>query len=86
MAFANADTSPADALAAIIAAGVARYESTLPDFARAPIADIEAPQPIITLGEERQAQICLSCHLVECVDVTDARYPIRITQRAEWRR
>lgn len=72
-------------LADIIAAGVAAYESSLPDYARGPVADIEPARVNLTLREEKQVAICLSCPLAECVDITDRRCPIRIEQNAEWR-
>src|SRR5262249_29624991 len=48
--------------------------------------DDTAPIPHIHLPQERQVEICLSCKLDECVNVTDPRCPIRIEQRVEWRR
>lgn len=78
--------SPSERLAALVAAGVARYVESLPIYARGPVTDVEPAQPIITLSEERQTRICLSCPLAECVDVTDTRCPLRIEQRAVWRR
>ena len=88
----------AAALAAIIARGVAAYQNSLPAYARdeAPAAtlphhvrprpELPDPEPIITLSEERQAEICLSCQLSDCVGIENEACPIRIAQRDEWRR
>jgi hypothetical protein len=89
--------TPQDALRAIIAAGVARYQESLPDYARdaAPLvalpdparllAQLAVPEPIISLNEETQRRFCLNCELDDCVEITDARCPIRREQRAIWR-
>jgi len=79
-------TSPADALAAIIAAGVARYVESLPDYARDFGADVE-PVEVNTsaVAEARQIQLCLSCPLADCVGVESSACPIRIEQRRVWR-
>lgn len=88
--------TPADALAAMIDRGVARYQASLPEYARdeTPVivmpdhalADAEAPHPVITLDEDRQRELCLSCPLADCVGVESSACPIRIEQRAIWRR
>ena len=70
----------------IIAAGVARFETTLPDYARGPVADIEPARPNITLSEERQVAICLNCPLADCIGIESRQCPIQIEQRAEWRK
>jgi hypothetical protein len=46
--------TPAAALAALVAAGVAAYEASLPDFARGP-QESEEPLPVITLSDELPA-------------------------------
>jgi hypothetical protein len=90
--------SPADVLAALIARGVARYQESLPDFARdaeafvtlpdfaRPKAELPEPEPIITLNEERQRDLCLNCPLADCVGIETEACPIRVEQRAAWRR
>jgi hypothetical protein len=40
----------------------------------------------LSLTEERQAQICLSCPLPDCIGIESRECPIQIEQRAEWRR
>ena len=86
-----------DALREMIARGVAAYQNSLPDFARddapatalpyhaRPACELPEPQPVITLDEEVQMQLCLRCELDECIDITDDRCPIRIEQRRVWR-
>jgi hypothetical protein len=88
--------TPAADLAAIIARGVARYVESLPDFARAgvplyhgePVTDEEAAVEfnVSRVTEERQRELCLSCVLSDCVEVTDSRCPIRIEARRLWRK
>lgn len=70
-------------LSAIISAGVARYEARYAP----PLADVAELEttPNITLDENRQRALCLSCALPDCVDITDSRCPIRQAQRALWR-
>jgi hypothetical protein len=94
----NSSLSPADALAAIVAAGVARYQESLPDFARdvqpvftlpyfaRPKPELPEPEPLITLHEDRQREICLSCPLADCLGIVSALCPIRIEQRRVWRK
>jgi len=72
----------------IIARGQMAYEATLPDYFKRQVE----PEPClnsgkvnITLTDERQREICLSCPLADCVDVTDPRCPIRVEQRRLWR-
>jgi len=85
-------------LSAIIAAGVAAYQASLPDYARdaAPIvtlpdhardaSELPEPQPNLTLDEDRQRALCLECPLADCVGIENAACPIRREQRAHWRR
>ena len=87
--------SPADALAAIIAGGVARYVESLPDYARPtvrqffsePVTDAEYQVEfnVSRVDEKRQRELCLSCPLADCVGVEDASCPIRIEARRLWR-
>lgn len=87
--------SPIDALRAIIAAGVARYQESLPDYARdaAPVvivpdhalAGVE-PAPNLTLDEDLQRELCLSCSLADCVGVGSPACPIRREQSRVWRK
>src|SRR5262245_6230373 len=44
------------------------------------------PRIVLTLNEERQREICLNCPLADCVGIEQRNCPIRIEQRAEWRR
>jgi hypothetical protein len=95
----TANTSPADALAAIIARGVARYQESLPDFARdaqplvtlpdfaRPHSELPEPEPNVSaIDEERQRELCLSCQLADCLGIENPACPIRCEQRAIWRR
>jgi len=70
----------------IVARGQAAYEATLPAYLKRQ-DDLESiPSHInLTLTDERQREICLNCPLADCVDVKDARCPIRIEQRRAWR-
>lgn len=87
--------TPVDALRAIIAAGVARYQESLPDYARdaAPVviapdhalAGVE-PAPNLTLDEDRQRELCLSRSLADCVGIESPACPIRREQRRVWRK
>jgi hypothetical protein len=91
--------TPADALAAIIARGVARYQESLPDYAQdahplvtlphfaRPVAELPEPEPNVSaVDEERQRELCLSCRLADCVGVESEACPIRIEQRRLWQR
>jgi hypothetical protein len=79
------NSKPADALAALVARGVARYQATLPDFPPATLADVE-PQPNVSgIDEARQIQLCLACSLPDCIGVENPACPIRQAQRALWR-
>jgi len=69
------------------AAGQLAFEATLPDYFKRQV-ETEDSTPIgvnLTLTDERQRELCLSCPLADCVDVTDPRCPIRIEQRRLWR-
>jgi len=79
------NTNAAATLAAIIARGQAAYVESLPDYARGPVADVEPTQCNLTLSDERQRELCLTCPLAECLDITSPRCPIRIEQRRLWR-
>lgn len=80
------DITPAERLAAIVAAGVARFESTLPDYAQR-AADGEPVEqcPNLRISAERQREICLNCPLADCVGVSQPQCPIRIEARRVWR-
>ena len=79
------NTNAAATLAAIIARGQAAYVESLPDFARDFGADVEPTQPNITIADERQRELCLSCALCDCVGIENPRCPIRVEQRRVWR-
>ncbi len=83
----HTDTNPADALAAIIAAGVARYEATLPEYARTRAVETEAPEVFrhLRVDADRQRELCLNCPLDDCVGVNHPACPIRIESRRVWR-
>ncbi len=91
--------TPADALAVIIARGVARYQESLPEYARdasplvtlphfaRPLSDLPEPEPNVSVvDEERQRELCLSCPLADCLGIESALCPIRIEQRRMWRK
>jgi len=88
--------TPADILASIIAAGVARYVESLPDFARPgvphfygePVTDEEAAVEfnVSRVTEERQRELCLSCPLSDCVGVENTTCPIHVEARRLWRK
>ena len=92
-------TNPADALAAIIAAGVAAYQNSLPDYAREAEALVALPYHALDAGalprpepnisavtEDRQRALCLNCELADCVGIESETCPIRREQLAVWRR
>jgi len=83
----HAEPNSAERLAAIISAGVAAYEATLPTYAQRSSAEAGAPSVAInfTLGEERQISICLNCPLTDCVGIESKQCPIRVEQRRAWR-
>lgn len=72
-------------LARIIAAGVARYVESLPDFTRDFSAEPEPMEPNLTLSEAQQTMLCLSCALPDCVGVKSSACPIRQEQLRVWR-
>jgi len=80
------DITPAEALATIIAAGVARFEATLPAYAQR-VADDEPMEacPNLRISAERQRKICLSCPLPDCVGVGNDQCPLRVEARRQWR-
>jgi hypothetical protein len=83
----HTDTNPADALAAIIAAGVARFEATLPEYARRQSVETEPPEirTHLAVSADRQRELCLNCPLPDCVGVNHLACPIRIESRRVWR-
>jgi hypothetical protein len=79
------DITPAERLAMIIAAGVARFESTLPAYAMHS-ADVEPvePSPNLAISADRQREICLNCSLPDCVGIGNDQCPIRNEARRQW--
>ena len=79
------DITPAERLALIIAAGVARFEASLPAYAQrsASLEPIEA-NPNLRVSAERQREICLNCPLPDCLGVGNDQCPIRIEARRQW--
>lgn len=82
-------------LMAIVTQGQARYEDSLPDYARpldlpepvvGQVLETAEPLPNLHLPEKRQREICLNCPLSDCVGIDRPECPIRIEQRTEWRR
>ena len=81
------DITPAERLAMIIAAGVARFEATLPPLMRArPETEAIEQCPNLRISPERQREICLNCPLADCVGVANDQCPIRIEARRQWKR
>jgi hypothetical protein len=80
------DITPAERLAQIVAAGVARFESTLPAYAQRS-ADVEPMEacPNLVVSADRQREICLSCPLADCVGVGNDQCPIRVEARRLWK-
>jgi len=79
--------TPAQRLAMIVAAGVARFESALPAYAQRHADDEPMEQcPNLTVSAERQREICLNCSLPDCVGITKPQCPIRIEARRQWKR
>jgi hypothetical protein len=78
--------TPSERLAQIVAAGVARFESTLPAYAqrRADAGEIEQC-PNLAISAECQREICLNCSLSDCVGISKPQCPIRIEARRQWR-
>jgi hypothetical protein len=81
------DITPAERLAQIISAGVARYQASLPEYLRQGV-DSEAVErvPNLAISAERQREICLNCPLPDCVGVGSPQCPIRIEARRRWKR
>jgi len=80
------DITPVERLAMIIAAGVARFEATLPPLMRErPQVEAVEQCPNLRISPERQREICLSCPLADCVGVGQPQCPIRIEARRVWR-
>jgi len=78
--------NPAERPAAIVAAGVAAYEASLPPSLRPEGLTEMAPSRVnLALSDERQREICLSCPLADCLGIESPECPIRIEQRAERR-
>ncbi|HKQ76710.1 MAG TPA: hypothetical protein VJ810_23650 [Blastocatellia bacterium] len=78
--------NPAERLAAIIAAGVARFESTLPAYAqRSDEAEAPETRTHISVSEERQIELCLNCPLAECAGIASRDCPIRRESLRVWR-
>jgi hypothetical protein len=80
------DIAPAERLAIIIAAGVARFEATLPAYALRSADDEPVEQcPNLAISAERQREICLNCPLDDCVGVANNQCPLRIEARRLWK-
>lgn len=82
-------------LSAIISAGVAAYQNSLPEdfrqppqFYGEPVTDEEAAVEFncSRVTEERQRELCLNCPLADCVTTASAACPIRIEARRLWRK
>jgi len=70
MATTTTNLNPADALRALIARGVERFEASLPDFARGSQVADEPIQPNVSdVTEAQQILICLNCSLADCIGV-----------------
>lgn len=84
----NASHTPIAHLAAIIAVGVAAFESTLPAYAQRTQADCEPTEhcPSLAVSADRQREICLNCPLPDCIGIANPQCPIRIESRKMWRR
>jgi len=75
-------------LSNIVAAGVARYQAEQARYAPplpVGVAELETKPNVSAVDEDRQRELCLSCPLADCVDVTDARCPIRREQLRVWK-
>ncbi|MGE0128059.1 MAG: hypothetical protein AB7U82_08265 [Blastocatellales bacterium] len=83
----NTEPNPQEALAAIVAAGVAHYEARFAPALPAQAVETEAPEPLTALAvdADRQRELCLACPLDDCVGVQSAACPIRIESRRVWR-
>jgi hypothetical protein len=78
--------TPAERLAMIISAGVARYQASLPEYLRQGV-DSEPTEacPNLAISADRQREICLNCPLADCVGISKPQCPIRIEARRQWR-
>jgi hypothetical protein len=78
--------TPAERLAMIVAAGVARFEDTLPAYAQRG-ADVEPIEqcPNLAISAERQREICLNCPLADCVGIGNDQCPLRVEARRQWK-
>jgi hypothetical protein len=83
----TADITPAERLAAIVAAGVARFEAPLPAYATRSV-DSEPMEacPNLAISAERQREICLNCPLADCVGIGNDQCPLRVEARRQWKR
>ena len=78
--------TPAQRLAAMVAGGVARFESTLPAYAqRSGEAEVPVTRAHVSVSEERQIELCLSCPLSECAGIASSECPIRRESLRVWR-
>ncbi len=74
------------ALAQIVAAGVARFEASLPAYARQGVeSEPIEPSPNLAISADRQREICLNCPLADCVGVANETCPLRIEARRIWK-
>ena len=82
-----ADQSAAQHLAALIAFGQAKFEASLPAYARRQEGQQEPSELSynITLSDDVQRNLCLTCPLADCVDLADIRCPIHVAQLEAWR-
>jgi hypothetical protein len=71
----------------IVAAGVARYQASLPEYLRQGV-DSEPLEacPNLVISAAAQREICLNCPLPDCVGVGNPQCPIRIEARRRWKR
>jgi len=82
----TADITHAERLAQIVAAGVARFEATLPPLTRErPQVEAVEQCPNLAISDDLQREICLNCPLADCVGVSQPQCPIRIEARRVWR-
>ncbi len=81
----TADITPAQRLVQIVAAGVARFEATLPPLMRErPQVEAVEQCPNLAISDDLQREICLNCPLPDCVGVANDQCPIRIEARRQW--
>jgi hypothetical protein len=74
-------------LSTIVAAGVARYRAEQAKYAPplTGVAELETTPNVSAVDEDRQAQICLSCSLPDCIGIENPRCLIRVEARRLWR-